>query len=368
MLIGKGLKMAEERKHKHTLGVVIPVYKLKEGYLRQCIDSVLNNQKAIDIEVVLVDDCSPDICGEICDKIASTDPRIKVVHHTHNMGLPAARNSGFDVLDSRWVTFVDGDDWVDDNTFGIILERMEQLEVEPDFVMFPGCLNYKNSEIVDSEYIESSWKTREELESLQTLAISIPLKQYPNRAVALDTAWSKVVSTDYMIDNNIRFRDLPYREDGMFFQEIVQHASYIMQMSVGMYHYRMTAGSMVHSYRPNAPFEQLKYLNMLFEFAKKYNKDKSYYNALYINALVSMQVCITTYFYHPQNAFDKDRRKKCINYFKQEPYSRVFNHIKYKDLKKNFLIKALLIKTRTFSLLNVLRERYLKKNHGVCFD
>ena len=359
--------MKKEKSHKHTLGIVIPVYKLKEEYLKKCIKSVLN-QKNIDLEIVLVDDCSPDNCGELCDKIALNDSRIKVVHHAQNMGLPAARNSGFDVLDSQWVSFVDGDDWVDDNTFGIIFERMEQLKETPDFVMFPGCLSYKNSEIIDSEYIEKEWKTREEIIDLQTLAISMPLKKYPNRAVAFDTAWAKIVSTDYMVDNDIRFRELPYREDGMFFQEIVQHASYIMHVSLGMYHYRMTAGSMVHSYRPNAPFEQLKYLNMLFDFAKKNEKSDSYYKALYINSLVSMQVCITCFFYHTQNSADKERRRKCIEYFKQEPYSKVFKYVKFKDLKMNFLIKALLIKTRNYSLLNVLRENYLKNNHGVCFD
>lgn len=351
--------MQGKKTHKHKLGIIIPVYKLRESYLRECVNSVLD-QDNLDMEIVLVDDCSPDNCGDVCEELASNDCRIKVVHHEKNKGLPAARNTGLAAVDSEWVSFVDGDDWVDSQTFSIILERVGQLDKSPDFVMFPGCLSYKDNEIVDTSYKEQRWDNKEKIDALQIVAHSMPLKIYPNRAVAYDTAWAKVISYDFLIDNEIAFRDLPYREDGMYFQELTEYANYIEFISAGMYHYRMTEGSMVHSFRPNAPLEQKKYLDMLWEFGESHKKGKEYTKALFASALVSMQVCITCFYYHEKNQA-KNRRQQCIKYFSEQPYCNVFEYVRFKELKRNFLIKAVLIYTRNYCLLNAMRERFEKQ-------
>ena len=94
--------------------VIVPVYKV-EKYLRRCVDSILS-QTFNDFDMVLIDDASPDHCGTICDEYASIDERVFVVHHTKNLGLSAARNSGLDWTmkhsNSQWITFIDSDDWV----------------------------------------------------------------------------------------------------------------------------------------------------------------------------------------------------------------------------------------------------------------
>ena len=96
-----------------SISVIVPVYKV-EKYLHRCIDSILA-QTFEDFELILVDDGSPDSCGSICDAYAQKDPRIHVIHQK-NGGLSAARNTGIDWAfaksDSRWLAFVDSDDWV----------------------------------------------------------------------------------------------------------------------------------------------------------------------------------------------------------------------------------------------------------------
>ena len=96
-----------------NVSVIVPVYKV-EAYLRRCVDSILN-QSYRDLELILVDDGSPDSCGAICDAYAARDPRIHVIHQ-ENGGLSAARNSGIDWAfahsDSRWLAFIDSDDWI----------------------------------------------------------------------------------------------------------------------------------------------------------------------------------------------------------------------------------------------------------------
>lgn len=95
------------------ISVIIPVYNV-EKYIARCVDSILA-QSFTDFEVVLIDDGSPDNCGEICDRYAGVNKRIHVIHQ-RNRGLSAARNVGIDWAfresDSKWLTFVDSDDWV----------------------------------------------------------------------------------------------------------------------------------------------------------------------------------------------------------------------------------------------------------------
>ena len=96
-----------------NISVIVPVYKV-EAFLHRCVDSILS-QSYSDFELILVDDGSPDNCGGICDAYAEKDSRIHVIHQK-NGGLSAARNTGIDWVmqhsDSRWLAFVDSDDWV----------------------------------------------------------------------------------------------------------------------------------------------------------------------------------------------------------------------------------------------------------------
>jgi glycosyltransferase involved in cell wall biosynthesis len=91
------------------ISVIVPVYKV-EDYLRRCIVSILN-QTYSNIEIILVDDGSPDSSGDICDDYEKKDPRVKVIHKK-NGGLSDARNAGIDIAKGKYTTFLDSDDWI----------------------------------------------------------------------------------------------------------------------------------------------------------------------------------------------------------------------------------------------------------------
>lgn len=109
--------------HRPEISVIVPVYRVEE-YLRRCIDSILG-QTFKDFELILVDDGSPDSCGTICDEYKVKDQRVVVIHQC-NQGLSAARNTGIDWAfansKSRYITFIDSDDWVD----SIYLEELHK--------------------------------------------------------------------------------------------------------------------------------------------------------------------------------------------------------------------------------------------------
>ncbi len=103
----------------NLVSVIIPVYNV-EKYLSVCLDSVITQDYA-NLEVILVDDGSPDNCGEICDGYAAKDSRIKVVHK-QNGGLSSARNSALDIMKGDWVMFVDSDDEIKPNMISTMLK------------------------------------------------------------------------------------------------------------------------------------------------------------------------------------------------------------------------------------------------------
>lgn len=117
------MKNEKQGLRKQMISIIVPVYKV-ESYLRQCIDSIIN-QTYHNIEILLIDDGSPDRCGEICEEYARTDSRIRFFH-TENKGLSAARNLGLQKAKGEYVGFVDSDDWIEPDMYEILLRRLEE--------------------------------------------------------------------------------------------------------------------------------------------------------------------------------------------------------------------------------------------------
>ena len=107
--------------NKDLISVIVPVYKV-EKYLNRCVDSIIN-QTYKNLEIILVDDGSPDNCGKICDDYAKLDKRIKVIHKK-NGGLSDARNAGLSVAKGKYIGFVDSDDYISENMYEILYKEL----------------------------------------------------------------------------------------------------------------------------------------------------------------------------------------------------------------------------------------------------
>ena len=114
-----------------TVSVIIPVYKVEE-YLGQCVDSILS-QTYTNLEVLLVDDGSPDDCPRLCDEYAAKDKRVRVIHK-ENGGLASARNAGLDKANGQFVSFIDSDDWIEQQTYEKVMRIHEETSAE--IIMF----------------------------------------------------------------------------------------------------------------------------------------------------------------------------------------------------------------------------------------
>ncbi len=125
---------------KDLISVIVPVYNV-ENYIRKCIESILN-QTYKNLEIILVDDGSPDNCGKICDEYAKIDSRVKVIHK-QNGGVSSARNAGLEIAKGDYVAFVDGDDFIEQDMY----EKMH-LSLKKDNADISFC---RFNEVVDAE-------------------------------------------------------------------------------------------------------------------------------------------------------------------------------------------------------------------------
>lgn len=109
------------------ISVIVPIYNV-EKYLARCVDSIVN-QTYKNLEIILVDDGSPDRCPQVCDDYAEKDSRIKVVHKK-NGGLSDARNAGMAVATGEYISFIDSDDWIETSMFELLLNNIFQYDCE----------------------------------------------------------------------------------------------------------------------------------------------------------------------------------------------------------------------------------------------
>lgn len=97
--------------NEEVVSVIVPIYKAEE-YIRVCVDSILN-QTYSNLEVILVDDESPDECGKICDEYIEKDTRVKVIHKKNEKSAGLCRNAGIAISTGKYIAFVDADDYIE---------------------------------------------------------------------------------------------------------------------------------------------------------------------------------------------------------------------------------------------------------------
>lgn len=140
-----------EKMEKELITIIIPVYNV-EKYIHKCIDSVIN-QTYKNLEIILVDDGSPDNCGEICDEYAKEDKRIKVIHK-ENGGLSDARNTGIDIAKGKYICFIDSDDYVEKEYIEILHTAIKKDRT--DMAVSSHKVIYKNGTILEKATGEES--------------------------------------------------------------------------------------------------------------------------------------------------------------------------------------------------------------------
>ena len=221
------------------ISVIVPIYQV-EAYLEQCLDSILN-QTYRQLEIILVDDGSPDRCGEICDRYARQDHRIKVIHQS-NAGLSAARNAGMDIATGEYISFIDSDDYIDPHFY----EKMEQGFQDYPEAPIIVCLAYQDVEGCITPYTHKH-SNQPVFHSPLTFCEDCLLGKMSV------VVWNKLFRAELL--KSIRFRVGRNFEDSLFLHDLSpvlkKYPGAVVTIPHYLYYYRIRQGSICHGDEPS---------------------------------------------------------------------------------------------------------------------
>lgn len=202
------------------ISVIVPIYNV-EKYLNKCVNSIIN-QTYKNLEIILVDDGSPDNCPQMCDDYAKKDSRIKVVHKK-NGGLSDARNAGMKVATGDYVSFIDSDDYISLDFHETLFQTM--VDNDSDIVECSVVKFYENKKF--DEYIDDLKVTNyETVDALDGLISENPFKQH---------VWNKLYKSSVAL--NIPYAVGKLNEDEFWTYQVFGKAKKVTRINKTMYYY-----------------------------------------------------------------------------------------------------------------------------------
>ena len=305
------------------LSVIVPVYKV-EPYIHKCVDSILE-QTYTNLEVILVDDGSPDNCGKICDEYAAKDKRVKVIQKK-NGGLSDARNAGIDISTGDIIGFIDSDDYIEARMYQEMIDYMEHNNLD---IVCADTNQVKGNKIKFKPRYKKNyvWNKQEALNEIFDNA-----------------AWNKIYKRE--IIGNTRFPQGRVYEDVATIYKFIYNADKVGYLSKPYYYYVKRKGSIVTSgFNCKSRYDCfVGYIERL-NFAEKHKL--SCVEACRKQALETALATLTAFYANNENRYS-DR------------YKNVNDFIKMQLDKKNHLRKKHEFLLWSFKNCKVLHKIYAK--------
>lgn len=288
---------------ERKLSIIVPVYNV-EKYLHKCVNSLLSQDLLSDeYEIILVDDGSPDRCGEICDSYTAEHSNIRVIHR-ENGGLSAARNSGIDVAQGRYIQFVDSDDFLEPDVLKRLVQKMEGEQL--DILRF----NYQN--------------VNEKYEVFEPNKVSKPFVDYRDEVCDGLTflnerlgfacyACQFIISRELLV--NCHFKEGIYFEDTEWTPRIMLKANRVTSTDLMVYNYLVRSGSITRSIDEKRKRKVLDDKLLLIDLLQEQMKavaDKRWFEGMVSQTVISIIGYVCTNYYSKKNAVCKALKSKRV--------------------------------------------------------
>lgn len=236
------------------VSIIVPVYKV-EQYLKRCMDSVLN-QTYKNIEVILVNDGSPDNCPALCDEYAKIDSRVRVIHK-ENGGLSSARNVALDSVKGDYIFFVDSDDWLALYTLEVLNEYLEK-----DYDM----ISFQRTYLTEEKVVEKGEKNPKDMDVSQYIDASF-LGRYDFFVT------TKIFKTE--VFNNIRFLEGRNYEDLEIMHRLFLNMKKVVGLDYFLYYYwKGNEGAITNTITMKNIQDHYLSANEIYHASKKYLEDR----------------------------------------------------------------------------------------------
>lgn len=339
------------------ISVIVPCYKV-EKYVSKLIES-LQKQTLKDIEIILVDDGSPDNSGKICDEYAAKDERIRVIHKK-NGGVSAARNDGMKQAHGEYIIFCDSDDWLPEDTLKNLYDEGKRTDAD----------------IVIGDVIQV-WPTHEKYAMFYAKPFTTEDKTFIKKMIAADFhasycpmpapagpafgyggPWNKIVKLSMLRDRNICFdvRVKGIFDDIIYTAYILANAKKIAYIQTPVYYYRIVENSITRTYKPNVLEINSAIFNSWEEYIDRYEEDSEWALPFAANVIRRLDDALRLYIANPNN---RDGHTKRINVLrkliKTEPYE---NAIKVVDAGRLIRRQQILVRLLRMGMTVVVYYLY----------
>lgn len=329
------------------ISIIVPIYKV-ELYINKCIDSILN-QTYTNLEIILVDDGSPDNCGRICDDYKKRDSRIKVIHKK-NGGLSEARNYGIDLSTGDYILFVDSDDYIHKNMCKILLEKANKYDV--DIVscnlieIYPDNSSKNNKQIIDTE--EKVFSNIKMIE-----------QYFFNYTVDLNVVWNKLYRRKIFFNKErLRFPVGKLHEDNYMIYKFYYYANRILVIKDILYYYVRRENSITSNITEQSIIDRTKAGIEEYNFAKNINKKK--FRQMVLAHSINVYMGLINFSFSLKENLNSSYflnlyRREIINHtILFNPYVNIKTYLKYLIIKLHLEYKFTLLKIR---LKNVKKNK-----------
>lgn len=339
------------------ISIIIPIFNVEE-YLRQCLDSVVN-QTYHNLEIILVDDGSPDNCGMICDEYAAQDGRIRVIHK-ENEGVSVARNIGIEKSRGEWIMFVDPDDWLELDCCEKMIECASGKAWDIVYFQARAC-NGAGKLIKEYPKIGSFQLNREMIKRLQMDSLA----DYVHSLGFESTApWTKLYRRSMLSEHNCRFPvGLKRRQDVIFNLYCMEYIEQAYYLDYAGYNCRLNESSVCRR-------RNLEMLNILVRFLreaeifvqKKHGEESEYCKMLGVLVIAIQKDLEATMFFHPGGHMGlKEYRGYMEQYYDDEVVKRYLNKCSIKDFRApKDKVRFILISKRHIYLYYYLMSAWQK--------
>lgn len=297
------------------VSMIVPVYQV-EKYIGQCIESVLN-QTFQDFELILIDDGSKDNSGRICDFYAAKDERIRVIH-TENRGAAAARNTGLDQASGKYITFLDGDDYLAENMIARLHQVIDDSAYDMVVCDFLNLLPNENDNFI-VHLKERTVNGREVLEHLKNE------KSYGVWTVV----WNKIYTREIL--KNLRFPNGKYFEDEFFSNQLYLNSNQIRVISDVLCYHRVLASSTMNTQKTENYLDLLDALQERLEIYIQYDYSEDEIYKVLIFLLDPFTRCVKAKF-SGTNKQRIENTKKFIKKTSRKLMSRELSFVKKSSL------------------------------------
>lgn len=253
---------------KALISIIIPVYKV-EKYLEKCIQSVIN-QTYENLQIILVDDGSPDNCGKICDEYAKKDHRIEVIHKS-NGGLSDARNKGLEIAKGEYIGFVDSDDYIEADMYEVLYNLLKQYNADVSICNFytvsQGKIAIKN--------VDSGIKEYTRIEILKEILLDNNIQSY---------AWNKLYKKELF--DEIKYPvGKKYEDIGTTFY-LLEKCNKVVVTGKPEYYYINRQDSIVNNVTETTITDYIELIMQRYDYIEENIKELSSYNKNYLKRIL----------------------------------------------------------------------------------